>query len=216
MEISWYGLSCFRLRSRALTVVADPFDESLGLSLSRMRAHVVTVSHQAPGHNHVAAVRSPDQVFSGPGEYEVNGVFIQGVPTYHQGAEGERQRSTAFVYHFSDLVVAHLGDIGILPNREQVELLSEADVLLLPVGGGDTLDAAKAVEIVTALEPRVVIPMHYAQAGLRLHLDSVDKFLKEMGVPVPEPLSTLKLTASNLAGEETEVILLAPQGVADS
>ncbi len=216
MEISWYGLSCFRLRSRALTVIADPYDESIGLSLPRMRAQVVTVSHQAPGHNNAAAVRSPEHVFDGPGEYEVNGVFIQGVPTFHKGPVGQRQRSTAFVYHFPDLIVAHLGDIGVLPRREQIELLSEADVLLLPVGSGDTLDAARAVEIVTALEPRVVIPMHYAQPGLRLQLDSVDKFIKEMGVPKPEPLPSLKLSNSKLTGEETEVILLAPQGVSDS
>lgn len=212
MEITWYGLSCFRLRSRALTVVADPFDESVGYALPRMRANVVTVSHQASGHNNVAVVRSPDHIFVGPGEYEINGVYIQGVTTYHKGKVGERERNIAFIYHFEDLVIAHLGDIGMLPDREQIELLSEADLLLLPVGGGDTLDAAQAVEVVTALEPRIVIPMHYAQPGIQLQLDSVEKFLKEMGVPTPEPLPALKLKASNLIGEETEVILLAPQG----
>ncbi|RME84135.1 MAG: lactamase [Caldilineae bacterium] len=212
MEITWYGLSCFRLRVRGMTVVTDPYNGSFGLTLPRLRANVVTVSHDVPGHNHVAGVRGHDHVFSGPGEYEVNGVFITGVATYHKGKKGERERTTAFVYEFDDLTVCHLGDMGVLPDREQVEILSEADVLLLPVGGGDTLDAAKAVEVITELDPRVVIPMHYALPGLKLKLDSVDKFLKEMGVPRPEPLSVLKLGRSNLTGEETEVILLEPQG----
>ncbi len=216
MDITWFGLSCFRIRSRALTVIADPYDNSLGLTLPRLKAHVVTVSHHATGHDNTRGVRSPDHIFEGPGEYEVNGIFIQGVPVYHKGPVGERERSTAFVYHFPDLVVAHLGDIGALPTREQTELLSEADVLLLPVGGSHTLDAAKAVEIITELEPRVVIPMHYAQPGLNLELDPVDKFFKEMGVPAPDPIDTLKITKKDLSGEETEVILLNPQGTSES
>lgn len=213
MEIYWYGLACFRMRSRGLAVVSDPFDPALGWDLPRLRADVVTVSHDAPGHNYVSAVRSPDHVFDGPGEYEVNGVFITGVSTYHKGEVGARERNTAFVFEYPDLTVCHLGDLGMLPAREQVELLSGADVLLLPVGGGDILDAAKAVEIVTELEPSIVIPMHYALPGLKLDLDGVDKFLKEMGVPHPDPVSSLKVLKSDLAGEETRVVLLEPQGV---
>ncbi len=154
--------------------------------------------------------RGQDHVFLGPGEYEVNGVFITGVETYHSGKVGERERNTSFLYQFEDLSVCHLGDLGTLPSREQVELLSGADVLLLPVGGGDTLDAAKAVEIVTELEPKIVIPMHYALPNFNLDLDEVDKFLKEMGVPAPEPVPLLKLTKSDLLIEEIRVVLLEP------
>ena len=212
MDIIWYGLACFRIRTRGLSIVADPFADSLGLTPPRLRANVITISHDAPGHNHVAAVKGYDHVFDGPGEYEVNGVFITGVPTYHKGKVGERERNTAFVYQLEDLTICHLGDMGQLPNREQMEELSGADVLLLPVGGGDILDASKAVEIVTELDPRIVVPMHYAQPGLKLELDSVDKFLKEMGVPAPDPLSSLKLRKSDLSEEETQVVLLEPQG----
>jgi L-ascorbate metabolism protein UlaG (beta-lactamase superfamily) len=208
MEITWYGLACFRLRSRALTVVTDPFSPQFGLTLPRLRADVVTISHDVPGHNYVAGVRNATHVFDGPGEYEVNGVFFTGVATHHKGKPGERQRNTAFVIEFEDLTVCHLGDIGVLPDREQVELLSGADVLLLPVGGGDILDAAKAVEIVTELEPTVVIPMHYALPGLSLKLDPVDKFLKEMGLPRPDPLPSYRVSKADLEGEETRVVLL--------
>jgi L-ascorbate metabolism protein UlaG (beta-lactamase superfamily) len=213
MEITWYGLSCFRLRGRKLTIIIDPYDDSVGQTLPRMRAHVVTSSHDAPGHNYVSAVRGYDHVFRWPGEYEVNGVFITGAATYHKGKVGERERNTAFMYEFEDLSICHLGDMGILPGREQVELLSGADVLLLPVGGGDALDAAKAVEIVTELEPKIVVPMHYALPAFNMDLDEVDKFLKEMGVPAPEPLPSLKLRKSDLLIEETRVVLLDPQGV---
>jgi L-ascorbate metabolism protein UlaG (beta-lactamase superfamily) len=213
MEITWYGLACFRMRSRKLTVIADPYDDSVGQALPRMRAHVVTSSHDAPGHNHVSAVRGYDHVFRWPGEYEVNGIFFTGVATYHKGAVGERERNTSFVYQFEDLSICHLGDMGVLPGREQVEILSGADVLLLPVGGGDALDAAKAVEIVTELEPKIVVPMHYALPGFDMELDEVDKFLKEMGVPAPDPLPSLKLRKSDLLLEETRVVLLNPQGV---
>ncbi len=213
MEITWYGLSCFRLRGRKLTIITDPYDDSVGQTLPRIRAHVVTSSHDAPGHNHVAAVRGVDHVFRWPGEYEVNGVFINGAATYHQGKVGERERNTSFIFEFDDLSICHLGDMGVLPGREQVEMLSGADVLLLPVGGGAALDAAKAVEIVTELEPKIVVPMHYALPSFKMELDEVDQFLKEMGVPAPEPVSVLKLRKSDLLIEESRVVLLAPQGV---
>jgi len=215
MEIIWYGLSCFRMRSRKLTVVADPYHAAVGPTLPRLRANVVTSSHDARGHNNIAAVRGQDHVFLGPGEYEVNDVFITGVSTHHRGQEGERERNTSFLYQFEDFSICHLGDLGTLPGREQVELLSGADVLLLPVGGGDTLDAAKAVEIVTELEPRIVVPMHYALPGFNLDLDEVEKFLKEMGVPAPEPAPSLKLTKSDFLIEEIRVVLLEPIGVGE-
>ncbi|NUQ39064.1 MAG: MBL fold metallo-hydrolase [Caldilineales bacterium] len=211
MEISWYGLACFRLRTRGLTIITDPFDPKFGWELPKLRGEVATISHDAPGHNCLAALRKPDHVFAGPGEYEVNGVFITGVPTYHKGEVGQRERNTAFVFEYPDITICHLGDMGVLPAREQVELLSGADVLLLPVGGGAALDAAKAVEIVTELEPSIVVPMHYALPGLHLDLDPVEKFLKEMGVPRPEPIPVLKTLRSELGSEETRVILLEPQ-----
>ncbi|MCO6449569.1 MAG: MBL fold metallo-hydrolase [Caldilineales bacterium] len=213
MDIFWYGLSCFRLRTRGLSLVTDPYAPSVGLDLPRLRADVVTISHDVPGHNYINGVRGHQNVFQGPGEYEVKGVFITGVGTHHKGKPGERMANTSFVFEFGDITVCHLGDLGGMPGREQEEVLSTADVLILPVGGGDTLDAARAVEIVTELEPAVVIPMHYDMPGLKLDLHSVDLFLKEMGVPRPDPLDSYRVTRSELTGEETKVILLHPQGV---
>ena len=183
----------------ALAVVTDPFGSNLGLTPPRLRANVVTVSHDAPGHNNVAAAKGYDHVFNGPGEYEVNGVFITGVPTYHKGRVGERERNTAFVFEFEDLTVCHLGDMGELPGREQVEELSGADVLLLPVGGGISSTPPKPWKSLRNWILASLCPWDYAQPGLKLELDSVDKFLKEMGVPAPDPLSSLKLRKSDLS-----------------
>ncbi len=212
MEITWYGLACFRLKSRQLTIVADPYAPEVGLSLPALRARVVTVSHDVPGHNYVKAVKGYEHLFDGPGEYEVNGVFITGVATYHKGEPGQRERNTVFLYEFDDLSIGHLGDLGTMLDRRQIEAMNSPDVLLVPVGGGDILDASQAVEIITELEPRIVIPMHYDQPGLAFSLDPLEKFLKEMGAEPTEPLPSLKIKKSDLSGDETRVVLLASQG----
>lgn len=208
MEITWYGHACFRLRDRDLTVVCDPYDKSIGLSLPRLRADVVTVSHQAPGHNNVDAVKEWRKVLSGPGEYELSGVFITGIATYH-GARGKAapEPNTVFLFEFPDLTVCHLGDLGHVLTETQVEALPKIDVLLVPVGGRNTLDAAKAAEVISILEPSIVVPMHYQMPGTAMHLDPVERFLKEMGVPAPEPVAVLKAVRGQLP-EEPQVVLM--------
>jgi len=212
MEIFWYGLACFRFKSRQLTIVADPYAPQVGLHMPTARAQVVTISHDVPGHNYIKAVKGYDHVFDGPGEYEVNGVFITGVTSYHRGEPGQRERNTAFLYEFDDLSIGHLGDLGETLDRKQIEAFNSPDVLIVPVGGGDILDASKAVEVITELEPRIVIPMHYAQPGLNLDMGPLGKFLKELGAEATEPLPSLKLRKSDLTGDETRVVLLESQG----
>jgi L-ascorbate metabolism protein UlaG (beta-lactamase superfamily) len=212
MEIFWYGLACFRFKSRQLTIVADPYAPEVGLSMPTVRSQVVTVSHDVPGHNYTRAVKGAEHVFDGPGEYEVNAVFITGVATYHRGEPGKRERNTAFLYEFDDLSIGHLGDLGETLDRKQIEAFNSPDILIVPVGGGDILDASKAVEVITELEPRIVIPMHYAQPGLKLKLDPLEKFLKEVGIEATEPLPSLKLRKSDLTGDETRVVLLESLG----
>src|SRR5512143_3749212 len=183
VEITWLGHSCFRLRDRAATVVTDPYGKDLGLNLVRVRADIVTVSHDADDHNYVKGVKGDFQVLSGPGEYEVSAVFVTGLEL-----RGERKakkdamlqpRNTVFLFEFDDLTVCHLGDLEIVPTQAQVEeALGEVDVLLIPVGGGDTLNASQAAEVVSLLEPHVVIPMHFHNPDVTLKLDPVNKFLK--------------------------------------
>ncbi|MER3401622.1 MAG: lactamase [Thermoflexus sp.] len=210
MEIAWFGLSCFRIRSRTATIVTDPYDKSVGLSLPRLKADIVTVSHDAPGHNAVRAVRGEPRVISGPGEYEIGGVFITGLEIRPEGKRkrDRARRNTIFVFELEDMRVCHLGDLQHVPSQAEVEeALGEVDVLLIPVGDGEALNAAQAAEVVRRLEPRLVIPMHYRVPGLSLRLDPVQKFLKEMGSEKAPTLDVLKISRSDLP-EETQVVVL--------
>ena len=208
MEITWYGLSCFRLSGRGLaSFVTDPYDNSTGLPPLKLRGDVVTISHDSSGHNHASAVGGRRHALAGPGEYEIGGVFVTGIAT---NEEDGSLANVLFVFDFGDVTIAHLGDMAKVPTQTKIEALEQVDVLLLPVGGGNSLNAAQAAELVSMLEPRIVVPMHYQIPGLKTELNDVDRFLKEMGVSRPDEESTLKVTRSVIS-EETRVVLLAPK-----
>jgi L-ascorbate metabolism protein UlaG (beta-lactamase superfamily) len=214
MDIIWYGHSCFRLRDRDATVVTDPFDKTLGYDLPRVRADIVTVSHGHPHHNHTKTVKGEFKLVDGPGEYEIKSVFIKGIATYSSRSKGKGQEdrdgdecNVVFVFEFDGLTICHLGDLAQVPTQTQVEALSNVDVLLVPVGGNTSLNAAQGAEIISLVEPHVVIPMQYKTNATSLKLDGVEKFLKEMGTPRIEPVDTLKVTKSSLS-QETQVVVL--------
>jgi L-ascorbate metabolism protein UlaG (beta-lactamase superfamily) len=211
VEINWYGHACFRLKDRNLTVVCDPYDKSIGLTLPRLKADVVTVSHHAPGHSYVEGVKEYRQVFSGPGEYEIEGVFITGIPTFHgKDGHGVAEPNTVFLFEFSDLTICHLGDLGHVLTEAQVEAMPDINVLIVPVGGQRTLDAGLAAEVISIVEPAIVIPMHYPVQEASGHPESLDRFLKEMGIAAPEPIGMYKISRAQLP-DETQVVLLDPR-----
>ena len=213
MEITWYGLSCFRIREGNATVICDPYDKVGGLTLPKTRADIVTISHEQPGHNSVGRVSGEPKIFRGPGEYEVNSIFVTGATTYHRKqANVPPERNVIFFFEFGDITVGHLGDLGEVPTQAQVEELNlgDVDILLIPVGGGSTLDPTRAVEVIGIFEPKLVIPMHYRQPSLTgelAQLESVEKFLKEFGSSTMNPQDILKISKSGLP-EETQVLLL--------
>ncbi len=183
MEITWYGLSCFRLTGRGqASIVTDPYGSTFGLPSLKLRGDVVTISHDSLGHNNDAAVSGRQYTLAGPGEYEIGGVFITGIAT------NETDHSLAnllFVFDFDGVTIAHLGDMSKVPTQTKIEALEQVDVLLLPVGGGNSLNAAQAAELVSMLEPRLVVPMHYSIPGLSTELDDIDRFLKEIRAVQP-------------------------------
>ncbi|HCB49530.1 MAG: hypothetical protein AMJ56_18625 [Anaerolineae bacterium SG8_19] len=208
MEITWYGLSCFRLIDRGkASIITDPYSSKLGLAPLKVRGDVVTISHDAPGHNFDGGVSGRRHTLSGPGEYEIGGVFITGISTIEE--VGQTQ-NLLFLFDFGDITIAHLGDMSKVPTQTQTEALEQVDVLLVPVGGGKSLNAAKAAELVSMLEPSIVIPMHFKIPKLKIDLESVDRFLKEMGVSDPGEEASLKITSGGLP-EETQVVLLTPK-----
>ena len=213
VEIMWLGQSCFRLRDRSATVVTDPYGKTVGLTLPRVRADIVTVSHDAEGHNNVKGVKGDFRVLSGPGEYEIASVFVTGLELRGERKASKKDKdapphNTVFLFEFEDLTICHLGDLTSVPSQAQVEeALGEVDVLLVPVGGGNSLSAAQAAEVVSLLEPHIVIPMHYKVPGNSLKLEPVSKFLKEMGLDKVQPQETLKVSRGGLP-DETQVVLL--------
>jgi L-ascorbate metabolism protein UlaG (beta-lactamase superfamily) len=190
MEITFLGHSCFRLRGKQATILTDPFPPNLGYSLGKPTADIVSVSHQHPGHSYTRGVGGDPRVITGPGEYEINGVMILGLPTYHDIEKGAvRGKNTVYHYDIDEIAICHLGDLGHTLSSEQTARLDTVDVLLVPVGGVTTIDAAHAVEAVRLLEPKIVIPMHYKTDLFTQELAPLDGFLKEMGVKevVPQP-----------------------------
>jgi len=217
MEITWYGHSCFRLTERNYaTVVTDPFDsKSIGYDSLKLKSDIVTVSHDAPGHNNTDAVKGTSHVIDGAGEFEIGGVFITGVQTDSapgrkkaKAKDGEASpRNTIYVFDYDGITVAHLGDLKEIPPQTEIELLGTINVALVPVGGGGGLNAAKAAEVISLIEPNLVIPMHYATPAAKVSLDSLNKFIKEMGLSKAENQPSLKVTRSGLPNE-THVIVL--------
>ena len=214
MDIIWYGLSCFRIRERKTTIVCDPFDKSIGLLMPRLKADIVTISHDQAGHNAIGRITGDPKVLTGPGEYESQNVFVTGSTTYHRYVEGgDPERNVVFFFDFNGYTIGHLGDLGEVPSKSEIDDLNlgEVDVLMAPVGGGETLDPSRAVEVIGMLEPKIIIPMHYGHPSITAawarDLEPVDRFLKELGVAVPEPINMLKLTKSSLP-DETQVVLL--------
>jgi len=213
MYISWLGHSCFKIEAKAngesVTIVVDPYEDSVGLKLPRVKADIVLVTHDHFDHNAVESLKGEPTVIRGAGEYEVKKVVVYGVPTYHDAAKGtERGINTCYRIDVEDLSIVHLGDLGHPLVNDQLELLEGADILMVPVGGTYSLDAKQAGQVVSQIEPRIVIPMHYAMPGLKFELDPVDKFLKEMGAQKAEVMDKFKITKKELMTEGTKVIVL--------
>jgi len=214
MEIVWYGHSCFRLVERGFaTVVTDPFDSAVaGYSPLKLKSDVVTVSSSDQAHSFTKAVKGDPYEINGPGEYEIGNVFITGMQTSSHKSEDQATRNTMYVFDYGSLTVAHLGRMTQVPSQSAIEELGTIHVALVPVGDGSSLNASKAAEVISLIEPNIVIPMQYETPYSKMALDPLEKFLKEMGLTQLETLESYKITgASLLSEEETHVIALEPK-----
>lgn len=211
MEITWYGHSCFRITERNLaTVVTDPYDHrEVGYAPLKLKADIVTVSNPTPGHDFISAVKGDAYRITGPGEFEIGGVFITGVQTNgHTKKDQDEPRNTLYLIEYNGVNVLHLGSLNRVPTQTEVEALGPVHVALVPVGGGSGLNAAKGAEVISLLEPNIVIPMHYAAPDALKKLEPLSKFLKEMGLTGVASQPSLKVTSSSSLPEETQVVCL--------
>ena len=210
MEITWYGHSCFRITERGMaTVVTDPYDHAaIGYAELSLKADIITISHDAPGHNNIKVVKSSKWQIDGPGEYEIGGVFLTAVPTGKSATNGNGS-NMVFIFDYGGVTVGHLGDLDSVPTRKEVDAFGKVDVLLIPVGGVKGLSAAKAAEVINLIEPGIVIPMHYNTPDSKIKLDSLGAFLKQIGLSdQAEILESFKVTKRDIP-EETRVVVLS-------
>lgn len=219
MDLSWLGHACFRLRGRDVTILTDPYDsDGLGFPPLAMRANVVTISNDHPHHAGLSAVEGRPKVLNRPGEYEIGGALIWGVRTSARAdaaASGSPAKNTAFIVQLEELTVCHLGDLATAPlSPEELTHIKDADVLLIPVGGNCTINAAQAAEVVAQVEPKLIVPMHYATDETRgqVVLDEVERFCKELGATEAAARPRLSITPSALPAEPTVVLLEARRG----
>ncbi|AKM84884.1 TPA: MBL fold metallo-hydrolase [Patescibacteria group bacterium] len=209
MDIKWIGHACFQLRGRDVSIVTDPFSSETGLNLPVLTADVLTISHNHFDHNYTAGVTAAI-TFDTPGEFEFKGARIRGIRTFHDESGGaERGGNIMFLFVIDGLSVLHCGDLGHLPDDALIDTLGDIDVLLLPVGGKYTLPVEAAVEFVRQVEPKIVVPMHFAIPGLKIDIAGAEQFIHQLGATARR-LSTLSINKATLPEEGTVVDILEP------
>jgi len=213
MILTYLGHSCFKIQDKVgqegITIVTDPFGKSVGLKVPNFEASIITISHNHHDHDNAQALRGQPYIINTAGEYDIAGVMVEGIESYHDMKSGaERGKNIMYRIEVDDIAIVHLGDLGHILDNKQLEKLENTDILLIPVGGIYTLDAKKAVEVVSQIEPRIVIPMHYKLPGSKIiNLDGVDKFIKEMGVK-PTEEEKLKISKKDLPAEDMELVVM--------
>jgi L-ascorbate metabolism protein UlaG (beta-lactamase superfamily) len=213
-EFRFFGHNCIRIKAREGVILTDPVDKVTGYAMAKQTADIVTISHDHQGHTNLNAVKPEYQVVRGPGEYEMHEVFITGIRTYHDAANGkERGYNTIYLFEVEGMKIAHLGDLGHPLKGEQAEALEDCDVLLVPAGGGDIISPEQAAEVISQLGPKVVIPMQYATEIGDRALGGLDRFCKTLGVPVPEPEEKFVLRQSDLT-DTMRLVVLSPESEA--
>ncbi len=211
MIITWFGHSSFKIEEKIngenISVVSDPFDSSVGLKVPNIEADIVSVSHNHFDHNNVSALRGKPFVVDCAGEYDIKGVIIEGIKSFHDEKKGDdRGENIIFRFDIEGISLVHLGDLGDVLDNKQLEKIGGVDILFIPVGGKYTLDAKKAVEVISQVEPRIVIPMHYKTKDSKIDIDGLDKFIKEIGIePIYE--EKLKISKKDLPSEDMSLVI---------
>lgn len=208
MIIQWLGLSCFKIQTKGnqgeVTIATDPFADQPGLKMPKFQADIVTMSYNDELHNNADAIRGEPYIITQPGEYETKDIFIYGVPAI---VEKTKSKLTMFKIFSEEISVAHLSDLSTTLSDDQIDRLGNVDILLIPIGGKDSLDTKKATEVISQIDPRIVIPMSYKIDGQKSDLNSVDDFLKNSGLK-SEKLEKLKIAKKDLMTEDTRIIVL--------
>ena len=216
MEITWHGHSCFTIKEKGTTIVMDPYT-NLGTKLPALKANIVTLSDDLVDmEGDVAKVDGSPRVLSWPGEYDINGVNIEGYSAFHFAKSAEtadQANCIVVIYNFfvGGFKVCHLSGLGHRLTNELTEVIGDVDILLVPVGGNLVIDAKKAVEVIEQIEPKLVIPMYYKIEGSKLEIEGIDTFLKAVGKTDGVTVQTLDIKKpEDLPVDKTDYVVLEP------
>ena len=206
MEITWHGELCFTIKGKKTTLVIDPYEDGKHL-LKKTKVDTVLLTNDYNEKAKLIEINKEAQIFNWPGEYEVQGAAIVGIPAYtSQKEEGDPSKGRIVVFSMlvDDLRLCHLGLLGEELNDETLSKIGDVDILMIPVAGPHSLDPKKAHAIIEAIEPRMVIPMNYKD-------EQIDLMLKEMGIAEPKKFDTLDIKGkAQLPEETTDFVLLNP------
>lgn len=208
MTITWFGQSCFRIEAKEGSVLIDPFSPDIGLKPPKIKDDLVLVTHEHYDHNNTEGASPETFIIRTPGEYEKNSISVLGVRSFHDKSEGkERGPNTIYIIKCEDMTICHLGDLGQEKlTEQQVEDIGDVDILMIPVGGSYTINYKEAVGVISQIEPKIAIPMHYKVKGLESDIENADKFVKELGL-TPEKVDKLKISKKNLPVEEIKLVM---------
>ncbi len=213
MVITHHGGQCFKVTFGDLTLVFDPISKNATLPAVRFGADIALVSRDRPDMNGVEEVTYGEKkpfAVTGPGEYERQGIVIQGFLSkskYGLGKGEESAVNTIYSIDLEDMTLVHLGALSDteLPSEAR-ESIDEIDVLFVPVGGDGTLSPAKAHELAVSLEPKIIVPMHWSGIG---QPKSLEAFLKAAGNG-SEKVDKLTLKKKDLVGRDGSIIVITP------
>lgn len=208
MRLKWYGHACFGMKfAGGIRAVTDPFDGSVGYALCDAEADVVTISHGHFDHNYTAAVKGDFAKIDGVGNFEFDGLALRGMASYHDGEGGARRGSNIiYIFEADGLKIAHLGDLGHLPDEEQYAALAGADVLLIPIGGFYTIDTDMAVEIIDRVSPKIAVPMHFKTEAIDFPISDERKFVEKTGAKYWDG-TEIEITKENIGGYPGAIVL---------
>ncbi len=215
MNIVWHGHAFFHIttnpqKNSPIRIAIDPYDKSIGLRVPKTEAEILLITHQHYDHNNIKAVSGNPFLIEGPGEYDVKNVFIEGIPSFHDESKGkERGENIIYVIESEGIRLCHLGDIGQKElTEEQLQKIGEIDILMIPVGGTYTISAQETTKIMSQIEPKITIPMHYSLPGLKIKLDPITKFLKVFGLKSVQPIKKLSIKKKDIISDEVKIIIL--------
>lgn len=197
MKIRWFGHACFLIETEKIRIVSDPFNEGVGYPIFKGTADLVTISHDHWDHNAAQLVDGNPLIVTEPGNFLYEDIHINGIASFHDKAQGKK-RGTNIIFKISvdGMNLVHLGDLGHVLTREQIEEIGPTDILFMPVGGNYTVDAKEAFEITGQLKPKIVIPMHFKTPVISFDIDPVEAFTCQFDQIVKKPF--LQVSKSEL------------------